>query len=255
MPSPGNIYTEVKDLIGQDANMKKIAEAIESDPSITAKILEVANSAFYGVKTGSIRQAIVYLGLINVNNIILNTATYEMTENIKNPIIQSDIKMIWEHSNMTNKIVSFLYRRLLNRKIPDTCAMAGLLHNIGKVVLISNFTDKYLLARSKIKDGEDMFEYFEENEFLDVSHSEIGGFSLNWWELPHPIVESALFHHKPLDERVINKELVSIVYIADIYSWNIICKNSYREIDEKVLELFNLTREKCYELLGELEIN
>ncbi len=251
LPSPGNIYTKVKALIEEDSSMKEIAEIIESDPSITAKILEVANSAFYGVKTGSIRQAITYLGLMNVNSIILNTCTYEDIEGIKNIYIHRGIKGIREHSTMTNKVVSFLYKRLLNKKIPDICAMAGLLHDIGKIVLINNYTDKYLKETSRTRNNQDMFDYFEEMKLLEVSHSEIGAFLLNWWELPHPIVESALFHHNPLDERVINKELVSLVHIADIYSWNIIYKGTYRNIDEKVLEFFDLTHEDCVQVIKE----
>lgn len=254
LPSSGNVYAKVKTLIEKDADMKEIAETIEGDPSITAKILEVANSSFYGVKTGSIRQAITYLGLINVNSIILNTCTYEGIEDITNIHIHRDIKMIWKHSTMTNKIVSFLYRQILNKKIPDTCAMAGLLHDIGKVVLINNFTDEYLKTTAMIRDNQDVFEYFEETEFLEVSHSEIGAFLLNWWELPHPIVESALFHHNPLDESIINKELVAIVHIADIYSWNIICKEKCREIDEKVLRFLDITHEDCVQLIKKMGI-
>lgn len=254
LPSPGNIYSKVRSLTEEDADIKEIAEVIERDPSITAKILEVANSAFYGIRTGSIRQAIAYLGLINVNSIILNTGTYEGMYSIKNSYIREDIKMLWEHSNMTNKIVSFLYRQLLNKKIPDTCAMAGLLHDIGKVLVINNFTDKYLEAISKTGDYEDPFEYFEEMELLQASHSEIGGYLLNWWELPHPIVESALFHNNPFDERLINKELVAIVHIADIYSQNIIWKGSYKNIDDKVFDIFNISKEECDELMEELDI-
>lgn len=250
----GYIYIKIKRLIEKDSSMKEIAEVIESDPSITAKILEVANSAFYGIKTGSIRQAILYLGLINVNSIILNACTYDGIENIKSIHIQRDIKMIWDHSTMTNRITSFFYKRLLNKKIPDTCAMAGLLHDIGKVVLINNFTDEYLKATSKIRNKGDMFEYFEEMEFLEVTHFEMGGYLLNWWELPHSIVEAALFHHSPMDERLINKDLVSIVHIADIYSWNIICKEFKREIDSKVLEFLNTTKEECNQLIEDMGI-
>ncbi|KAB3525935.1 response regulator [Alkaliphilus serpentinus] len=255
LPTPEKIYDKVNSLIKQDADMKVIAEVIERDPSIAAKILEIVNSSFYGIQTGSIKQAIIYLGLTNVQNIILSTSTFKALEGIKNMQFHRDIKMIWTHSAITNKILSFLYSRLLHKKIPDTCAVAGLLHDIGKVILLNNFTDEYLKVTSGIKNNQDAFYYFEEMEFLEPSHQEIGGFLLNWWELPHPIVESALFHHNPFDELVINKELVSLVHIADIYSWSIICKCHQKEIDEKVLKLFNITMESCDQLIKEIKFD
>lgn len=254
LPLPVNIYNKFNILIEQDADMQQIALVIESAPSIAVKVLQVANSALYGKKIGSVKQAITYLGLLNVKNIILTASLYNGLNRIENPYLKRDLNVFWLHSVTTNNILSFLYERLFNKKVPDTCATAGLLHDIGKVILLSNYPDKYLEAVNAIDPNRDKF-YYEEMEFLEVSHSEIGGYLLSWWELPYPIVETALFHHNPLDERVIDKEVASLVHIANVYSWNIMFRGLCREIDSDVLKLFNLTQEDSNNLFKEIEIS
>ena len=54
---------------------------------------------------------------------------------------------------------------------------------------------------------------------MGISHDEVGGFLLNWWSLPHPIVEAAMFHHDPMNEVVLNREVVAAVHIADYFAW------------------------------------
>ncbi|MFZ5944957.1 MAG: HDOD domain-containing protein [Bacillota bacterium] len=252
LPSPDDVYFKFNELIEQEADMKQISSVIESDPSITAKVLQVANSALYGLKTGSVRQALTYLGLFNVKNIVLSASLYKGLDGIRNPSLHKGFNTLWDHAVMTNKILAFLYQRLLNKKIPETSAMAGLLHDIGKVVLLSKYSEKYMKiekARPANKPNGCLYEWIDNFEF---SHSEIGGYLLYWWELPYSIVESALFNHNPMDKRVINKELVSLVHIADICSCHFICKGVSKEIHPEVLNLFNITKEEINNLVIEM---
>ncbi|WP_312814649.1 HDOD domain-containing protein [Sedimentibacter sp.] len=252
LPSPIEIYNKFELLIKNEANMQEIEELIEEDPSIAAKILQIVNSAFYGIRTGSVRTAITYLGLINVKNIILSLSFCYKQKN-SNKYLSEDIEILWEHSTQTNKILNYLYKRLLNKKIPDTCAMAGLLHDIGKFVLINNFPDEYLKKTKDIRGTNDMYHFFESLEFMNISHEELGAYFLNWWELPQQIVESALFHHKPLDNRIIDTELVSLLHIADVFSWSIL-ENADKSIDSIVLNKFGLTVENSNDLLEEIKL-
>lgn len=252
LPSPVEIYNKFEVMVKNEASMQEIEELIEEDPSIAAKILQIANSAFYGIRTGSVRTAITYLGLINVKNIILSLNFHYKQKN-NNKYLNDDIEIIWEHSTQTNKILNYLYKRLLNKKIPDTCAMAGLLHDIGKFVLINNFSDEYLQKTKDIRGTNDMYYFFENLEFMNISHEELGAYFLNWWELPQQIVESALFHHRPLDDRIIDTELVSLLYIADVFSWSIL-ENVDKSIDPIILSKFGLTVESISDLLKEITL-
>lgn len=253
LPSSEGIYNRFNRLVEKDADISKIAKVIENDPSISAKILQVTNSTMFGFKTGSITQAITYLGIISVKSIVFNASLYKGLENIGNRYIINDLNVFWNHSIMTNRIVSFLYQRLLNKKIPNDCAMAGLLHDIGKVVLLSKYTQEYLDEIKNIIKVDNIFYYYEEMDFLNITHPEIGGYLLEWWGLPYPIVESALFHHNPLDKNIINKELVSLVHISDIYSWNILDETGHLEVSDEVLNLFNMSKENSDSIYNEIK--
>lgn len=254
LPSPGNIYHRFSLLVEQDAGINEIAKVIESDPSLTVKILQVANSAIYGVKTGSVRQAITYLGLMNVKNILLYTISCNHNNRV-HASIKRDIESLWKHAVTTNQILVFLYKRLTGRPIPELCSTAGLLHDIGKVVFMNNFTDRYLKAAAVIKEVEDYYYYYEALEFTDITHQEMGAYLLNWWELPQIIVETTLYHHHPLHENVTDKELVSMLNIADIYSWNHICGGEHWSVDPEVLKLFDLSKEDCKLIINEIKTN
>lgn len=255
LPSPGNVLHSFNKLVDQDADLERISKAIEIDQSVTAKILQVANSAIYGISTGSVKKAVSYLGLVNVKYIILSATSFRNEGSKGNSIINRDINNLWKHAISTNQILNYLYNRLIGKKIPEVYSMVGLLHDIGKIVLINNFTDRYLKAAVAIKNKEDMFYYYEQMEFTDTTHEEIGAYLLNWWELPQPIVEAVLYHHKPMDENVIDKELLALLYIADIYSWNYICGCEFQGINDGVLELFNISREECDQIVSEIEID
>ena len=254
LPLPDRLYAQVMQLINQDADIKEIAAAIENAPGIAAKILQVANSAIYGIKVGSVTQAITYLGLRNVKDIVLVTGLYRNTESITNPCLIRDLNIIWTHSVLTNKILFFLYQTLLHKKIQDACATAGLLHNIGKVVLLSKYAAQYLAAVQAISPKQDQYYYYEEMEFLAVSHAEIGAYLLSWWELPYSIVETALFHHNPFDQRVIDKELVALVHLAEGYAWQIIYPELVGRTNEEVLNFFQLTKKDSDSLVEEIKL-
>lgn len=253
LPFSQSIFYKFNELIEKDASMKEIAETIESDPSLTAKVLQAANSVLYGIKTGSVGQAITYLGLNNVRNIVLMTIFYKKLDNHNNKQLIRDLETLWQHAVITNKIIPLLYRKLYKREMPEVCSMAGLLHDIGNVVVISTFTDEYIKAVEGVDPEKDLFYYYEEMSILPTSHSELGAYLLAWWGLPYPVVESALFHHNPFDERVFDRELVSLVHIAGIYSWNMIARDAKKEVDQNILDLFNLTPEDSCSLLKEIE--
>ncbi|HEY8349005.1 MAG TPA: HDOD domain-containing protein [Clostridia bacterium] len=253
LPSPSDICIRLNRLAEQDAGIDEIARTIESDQSLTAKILQVANSSGHGMRTGSVRQAIDYLGLTNVMNILLSAAAFNNDRAVSNIRIKKDIEVLWKHAVLTNDILAYLYRRIAGHPIPDMCSTAGLLHDIGKVVLIYNYTGKYLKAAAAIRNRKDMYYYYEKMEFIDITHQEIGAYLLNWWELPQVMVESALYHHDPLDENVTDKEVMCLLNVADICSWSFIYGDDNLAVDPKVLEHLDVTRDDLDRIIRELQ--
>lgn len=215
LPTIPDLYTRIKAMIQDDEDVDKIAKLIEADQASTAKILRIANSAFYGAKTGSITQAIMYIGLANVKTIVLSNVVFKTTG-----ALGANVKSLWRNATLTNRITNHLFHRITGKKIPNVFASAGLLHNIGMVVLISHFEKVYseILKQGLVSD-EDYITL--ERQMMGVTHQELGGYLLNWWELPLPIVEAALYHHTPLDEKVINQELLCVIHLANACAWQI----------------------------------
>ena len=213
LPTIPVLYSKIRVMIQEDEDVEKIAALIEADQASSAKILRIANSAFYGAQTGSISQAIMYIGLANIKSILLTNAIF----NVKGPM-KERVHQLWRNAALTNKITNHLFLRITGKKIPNVFASAGLLHNVGMVVLISQFLEVWdEIISSGTMANANCSEIGK--RILGVSHEELGGYLLNWWELPLPIVESALFHQTPLNERVINREIVSIVHIASYNAW------------------------------------
>lgn len=213
LPTLPIFYTKISQMIQEDEDVERIAKLIESDQASATKILRIANSAFYGAKTGSIVQAIMYIGLINVKNIVLTNAIF----NIEGP--NGDIiTYLWENATLTNRYTTLIYQNFLGHAIPNIFASSGLLHNIGMVVFLSRHKADYSVTKGiSIQAKLDILE--EEQKRMNLTHQELGGYLLNWWEMPLPIIEAALYHHMPMSERVINRELICAVHLASVYTW------------------------------------
>lgn len=248
LPTVPALYHELCQLIEEDASIDLIAKKIEMDQSISSKILRVANSAFYGAKTGNITQAIMYIGLTNVKNIVLSNSVFNEYTNHKNLHFN-----LWAHVNLTNKLMNAIYTRLLGKKVPNAFASAGLLHDVGRVIVMNYYAEvqEEMINKAAEEPKRDITSL--ESELIGTNHQIIGGYLLNWWEIPHPIVEAAMFHHDPLNPVVINKELVSVVHLANYYSWELLEDELFKEkLEEDVFEFLGIDRYGIEDILDEI---
>jgi len=250
LPTSDDIYSKLIRLISEEADASTIADLIEEDPAMAVKILQMVNSAFFNIKTGSVRQAILYLGTTVVRDVVLAARFFDM------PSIQArqGAKILWQHSVLVNKLVGQMYINLLHRKIDDNFASAGLLCDIGMLILMGKsftYTKKIIALLS----GENQLSVGEiEIEEFRIGHPEIGGYLLEWWELPFPIVEAALYHHDPSNTNVIHKEIVSVVHLADYYGWRMLGKKSENGLDRSIFENLQITENECEIFINGLDI-
>lgn len=241
LPTISASYQMILDLIEKDEDIMEIAEAIERDPAVSTRLLHIANSAFYGLSTSSVKQAAVYVGMQNVRSLIFSTSILNVSQLPDGPPSWS--ARLWEHSLLTNKLLHFIYDELLLKKIPEAAWSAGLLHNIGVVVLLRNFYEKYTqIVENAVNFNSDILEC-EIAEFK-VTHQEIGSYLAGWWGLPFPIMEVALYHHRPFAPGIINTELVACVNIAQHYAWNLMGESIAIEFSPAVFDLAGFTAEE-----------
>ncbi len=237
-PTVPTIYHQLNILIQENASVEEIAQKLEEDPAVTSNILKMANSAFYNAKTGSIRQAIMYIGLINVKNIILTNAVFG------NDGLPPKTRQIhWEHVSLTNKILNGMYFELLGKKLNNNISSVGLLHDIGSIILMSNFPKQFKQIVEIVNSQEGVNINAVEKEMIGFNHEELGGHLLDLWGLPFPIIEAALYHHEPFSEKVINKELVISMHIANYYAWKYMNNNHYQQsLDVRAFSELGITQ-------------
>lgn len=251
LPALKSNYQNILSGIDNNDEISEISSLIEKDQSIAIKLLHIVNSAYYGVKTGSVKQAVTYLGLSNVRSVVLSASIIDSFNSFSIP--DNLLQGLWDHAFITNKVLYFLYESFLNKKLPEASMSAGLLHNIGVVLLMSCFKGKYLLCLKNAEENRISIKEAE-NQFFSVDHDQTGGYLLKWWDIPFPIVEAALYHHDPLNENIINKELLYAIHIAERYAS--ILLNHYHEgkFYDEVFNLLDINKQNFEEMIYKMEV-
>jgi len=137
--------------------------------------------------------------------------------------------------------------------MPSVYGSAGLLHDIGKVILHLFYQTSYHKVLEEAREQEDDLTKLEIKTF-NVTHQDLGAYLLNWWELPFAYVEAAMFHHRPFDKRVINHELVAVIHLADYYSVTLLSPDGTKnELIPEVFEFLKIDCEEVENLVKELQ--
>ncbi|MBN2008057.1 HDOD domain-containing protein [candidate division KSB1 bacterium] len=198
LPTLPSLYQEFMDAIEKEKPINQIAEIIKKNTSVATKVLQVANSAFYGLKeTTSIDFAMVYIGLNPLKDIVLTlTLTNEM--NWSHEQIEQ-LQAIFHHSNLVNRYIPKFYHLIPDAQKFKPFPAVGLTHDIGKIILLQYFPKRYhsILTAQKETPGLSFHDAELELGFAENTHAEIGAYFLDWWNLPEVIMEVALFHHCP----------------------------------------------------------
>ncbi|WP_020589107.1 HDOD domain-containing protein [Desulfobacter curvatus] len=179
-----------------DSTLDDIVEKIVLTPALTIKILKIVNSPFYGLsnKISSIKDAVVLMGTEEVVNMAFGLS---LSESFLNADLKGlkDPKALWRHSMGTALIAKYLCRDLPQFKDMGIFT-AGLLHDLGKVYLIENFSQLYTTILARAAESAVPISAIEQ-EILGMDHGKIGKSIGENWNLPDPLVHAAAFHHQP----------------------------------------------------------
>lgn len=194
------------------SSANNIASVIRKDTSLSARLLRIVNSAFYGFpsKIDSISRAVAIIGTRQLSTLASGVTIIDMFKDIPSDII--DMKSFWKHSIAcgVNARIIASYQDIQNT---ERLFLAGLLHDIGRLVLYNYAPDHSVYALMKAKCANVMLNKIE-YEDLDFDHAKIGGLLLKKWKLPVLMEHAVTYHHNPQKSR--DPLEPSIVHLADI---------------------------------------
>jgi putative nucleotidyltransferase with HDIG domain len=229
-PFPQSVNRILEITSSMDCPPKEIVAVIEHDPILTMKLLKLVNSAYFGLsnEVTSIKQTVVYVGINTIKNVAISLATLAALP--KTTCAGLDAQQIWRHSLQVGVIARLVAR---HKKIPSgqlaSYFVAGLLHDIGKLVLAEFLADEYATLLTTEDAAELILPlYVREQQRFGVDHAEVGGLIAEKWQFPAELVASIRLHHHtklPME----NPLALSIAFA------NVLCHYlEQRELDAKV---------------------
>ncbi|MBI5055203.1 MAG: HDOD domain-containing protein [Nitrospirae bacterium] len=213
LPTIPVIAQQILSLVGDDlVSISKLEKIVENDPAISAKILSVANSAYFASKTPTktLGNAIFRIGFNNVKNIAVGISLMTVLDDGKRGT-DFDYQRIFNHSVSVGFTAGLLSQQL-KLEFSQEILINGLLHDIGYLVLNRHFSETYRKVLELIEQGNSMLD--AEKTVLDFTHAEIGSWLADEWHLPGTVLDTTLHHHTPsLAKR--NRKHVAVIHIAD----------------------------------------
>lgn len=197
-----------------ECSFLEIGEIISGDPSLSARLLRIVNSSFFGFpsKIETITHAVTIVGMAQLHDLALATTVVNQFKGIPKDLI--NMEKFWLHSVATGlaaRIIA-IYRREPNA---DRFYLMGMLHDLGRLVLFLNLPDQMQKVMSVYNENGLLHEI--ENEVLEVDHAGVGGMLLEIWKLPEMLQETVTYHHSP-NQSPRYPVAASIVHVADIIS-------------------------------------
>jgi putative nucleotidyltransferase with HDIG domain len=188
-------------------SLNEISQFIVQDPSLTSRLLKMVNSAIYGFpgRISSVSHGVVLLGLTVVKGLLLGVSVFEL--------MQETMVGLWEHSIGCATVARIIARKKGVKEFEEV-AVAGLLHDIGKVILILLYPQEYRQAIAGAEKQRIVISEVEREAF-GVNHSNVGTWLAKKWNFPRSLIEMIEYHHKPHAAKAAPLE-VSIIHIADI---------------------------------------
>lgn len=196
-PMPSLYLQIVARLKSPDCSAQSIAEILTKDMAMTTRLLQVVNSGGFGVsrRVTEMTEVVNLLGLEEIKSLVLGVHLFETNERIK-PLYFS-ISQVWSHSTAVAAAARTICRMETgNEDLANEAYLAGLLHDLGKLVLQNNFEAQYNDVLKRAKAGGRRLWEVEAEEF-GVSHAEIGGYVLGRWGMPMPLIDAVSLHHQP----------------------------------------------------------
>ncbi len=215
LPTLPKVITEITNLMQNPrTSAEEVGRAITMDQALASKVLRLVNSAFYGFpgRINTITHAIVILGFNTVKNIVLTASVFDKLGG-KGEKGNFNLEKFWMHSIGTGVIAKEIAKKV-NFRSQEESFLAGLLHDIGKVILFKYLPEEFDNVEAILEKNNILF-LDAEKEAINLTHNEIGSWLSQRWNLPEDLRAAILYHHAPVLANQ-HKTMVNIVHAADI---------------------------------------
>lgn len=217
LPSLPSVYRQLHcELESDDASLDRIGEVIGGDLAMTAKVLQLVNSSFFGLPqhVACPKHAVSLLGLNVIRSLALTAGVFSQYD-------EPGIDGYSLEQSISHSLAVAIDARTIasgetsDHHIIDDAFLAGMLHDIGKLVLAVNLTDRFGEAIELARRERSPL-FAAEREVFGTTHAEVGAHLLGLWGLPHPIVTAVAFHHQPIRAGDTDFAPLSAVHVANI---------------------------------------
>ncbi len=198
-----------------NADIAGLSKTLSADQTLTAKVLKLSNSSFYGRAQGvaTIEEAIVILGFFTLRSLLIATATHSIFHNDRP---DSPEHKLWEHSLATGMACRKIAEKTACSKVEEAF-IAGLMHDIGKLIFLQKMPEDYTEIIEKVEAGQESFCSLEQDSF-GFTHAALGSILLMKWSFPQNLIDAVADHHAT--ERFTSVEsdvsLATIINLADM---------------------------------------
>jgi len=229
-------------------SLNEISSFVAGDPALTTKVLKMVNSPIYGFpgRISSVNQAVILLGLTVVKGLLLGVSVFEL--------MQETMVGLWEHS-LSSAIVCRLIAKRKGLKEPDELSIDGLLHDIGKILLVLQYPEEYEKAMYQSEQS-GLTIYESEKTYFNTTHASVGAWMAQKWRFPPNLIEIIEYHHKPHLAKIAPVDS-AIVHLADILvrarGFGFAGDRFLMPVNPKAWELLSLSESDIKEILLEAE--
>lgn len=219
LPTLPNLYNDLVAVLESDrSSFADIARVVMQDVTVSAKVLQLVNSAFFGLRTriDDIKRAVTYLGIETLKSIVIVSDVFSK---FKESEIQTfGIDTLYEHSYRVGLIASkIVMMSSHDQALADAAVMPGMLHDIGKLLFIQNMPKEYEEMCKQCKSDDSVASVYEaEKKAFKITHADLGGYLMGIWGLPEDIVSSITKHHNPAGSLGRDMKVAGAVFIANM---------------------------------------
>jgi HD-like signal output (HDOD) protein/CheY-like chemotaxis protein len=216
LPALQNQLTQ--ELRKESPSVERVGEIISRDIGMTVKLLQLVNSAFFGLPqpASNPTEAAIYLGLNTIRSLALSVGIFSQYDRklCKSFSLDALARHSWTAGLMARRVAQMERQ---DARMTEHCFLSGMLHDVGELILASELQEEYasVIARAT---SENLPVWQVEREFFGATHADVGAYLLALWGLPNNIIEAVALHHKPAGCAAGHFSPVLAVHAADVFA-------------------------------------